>query len=231
MSENHPRRLPVVKGSLSAVLRANNKTFIFKLGRIRLLLAYVVILFHSMEMTGNEKWHDPLFQTFSIDIGTFAASITHAISGILSYDAVHRHGSAKFLLRRALRIWPSFIFLAIISVFILGPICTGNIWYMFSRGGRRVFWWCISGEFLFSFSSAIEIPLTFENGETLVSNFRTTVAVALWSMPQLTLSWLILSIMHASTCVHFIPLAMVTLSTLKKDSISRIKVKLLSYVS
>lgn len=182
-----------------------------KLGRLRLVLAYAVVLFHAMEMTGNDQWHKTLL---SVDVGTFAASITHAITGLLSHDSLYRHGSDVFLYRRIVRLWPAFLFLAALNMCLLGPIVTGNPFFLVSRSGRRIFWWCVSGEFLFTFSDAIEVPMHFEVGEVLVTNFKTTVAVALWSMPQLALSWFVLALMHLSNAVHFYPLALITMSTL-----------------
>lgn len=183
-----------------------------RLGQVRLLLAYAVVAFHSMEMTSN-TWLDPMSKVFSIDLGTFAAAVTHAISGFLSHAAIHRHGSTQFLVRRVKRLWPAFLFLGLLSVFVLGPLVTGNAWYAFSRSGRRVFWWCVSGEFLLAFGDAIDAPLSFEIGEILVRESETTVGVALWSMPQLALCWVTLAVMHFWQGAHLFPLCIVTLST------------------
>jgi len=214
ISVKNEQKLPVSKGTLSSVLRVHNDFMLSNFGRMRLLLIYLVVISHSIDMTGNH-WLDPLNRYLSCDLGTFAAAITHAISGVLAHDAVHRHGSDRFLFRRAIRIWPALFMLGFVSIGILGPILsqTSPLSYALSRSGRRVVWWCISGECLLQFSNAVDDPMSFEVGDTIQTS-STPVAVALWSMPQLCLSWLVLAAMHAVRAVHFSPLFFVGMATL-----------------
>ena len=221
---SHTQRLPCVDGTLSAALRTRDKDFASKLGQARLALAFLVVVFHSMEETHNEDWLDPFHKLFSCDLGTFAASITHAISGVLAHDSVHRHGPVTFFERRILRLWPAFFALGFLAVGLLGPLVSqmSPLSFARSRGGRRIFWWCVSGESLLGYSPAEGI-MTFEEGDAMqmyaLGNrkkdfFRgTKVAGALWSMPQLVMSWIVLASLHAFQSLEFSVLMFVALGT------------------
>jgi len=206
--------LPVVQGTLSSALRIHTPNFMSELGKVRLFLAYLVVVFHAMELTDNTAL-DPMKPSCNCDVGTFAASVTHVISGVLAHDAVYRNGSEYFLFRRVKRIWPALLALGFFSVLVLGPILLQQspLSYAFSRSGKRIFWWCISGESLLEFSNPVDNRMSFEVGEILQTSF-TPVAVALWSMPQLCLSWIVLAFMHIAEAAHFFPLMFVGCSTL-----------------
>lgn len=101
-------------------IRNNNFTF------IRLAAASLVIVFHSFKVRGIKL--DPISQLIGFErLGSIAVATFFVVSGYLIASSLQRSPSMFiYLKKRILRIYPAYITVLIVTVFILGP-CVSSL--------------------------------------------------------------------------------------------------------
>ena len=110
-------------------LRFNNLNF------IRSLLALVVLFCHCFVIYyGTEKEVEPFYvwSDGQISMGTFAVNYFFVISGfliLLSWDKQPKLG--KYLWKRIIRIYPAFIVVSLLCLFLFAPLGTGDFFRPF----------------------------------------------------------------------------------------------------
>lgn len=94
------------------------------IGFLRLLFAYLVILSHSPQMIDGNISRELIFLiTGTTDLGALAVSGFFLISGYLIMKSYENSGSFfNWLMRRILRIYPAFVVVWIVCVFIVVPL-------------------------------------------------------------------------------------------------------------
>jgi peptidoglycan/LPS O-acetylase OafA/YrhL len=92
------------------------------LDALRLIAAFMVLLTHSFYMAGQAEPFLPFYPFRSI--GSVGVIIFFVISGFLITQSFQRQSPGKFLLARALRIFPALIVVVLITVFVIGPLVT-----------------------------------------------------------------------------------------------------------
>lgn len=92
---------------------------------LRILFAWLVLYGHSFPITGKGIV-DPLKPIFSgsIWIGELAVAGFFAISGYLVTASFQRRGLKDYVLSRILRIYPALILCVLLTVGVLGPLCS-----------------------------------------------------------------------------------------------------------
>lgn len=96
-------------------------------GLLRLLFAYLVILSHSPELLDGNA-HRELLNRFTgtLTFGVFAVDGFFLISGYLICQSfVHSKTTASYFFKRILRIYPAFVVIWVVSLFIVVPL-SGN---------------------------------------------------------------------------------------------------------
>lgn len=115
-------------GSLTAALGGHDNA----LGIIRLVLASLVIFSHAFPVGG---WGDDPAKALTAGqetIGGFAVVGFFAVSGYLITKSGRSNDVLQFLWRRALRIFPAYWFVLVVSAFVIGPL----VWLAEGRGLR-----------------------------------------------------------------------------------------------
>jgi peptidoglycan/LPS O-acetylase OafA/YrhL len=102
---------------------------------IRFFLATIVIFCHCFVMYyGTEDTVEPLwvFSNEQMSIGTFAVDFFFIISGFLIYQSWERSPQIlDFLKKRFLRIYPGFVVVCLLCVFVIGPFGTADYFQPF----------------------------------------------------------------------------------------------------
>lgn len=94
---------------------------------IRIILASIVILGHTIAINGDSKyWLDPIAYFFPVTYsGAIAVKIFFFISGLVVTNSYLKNDNViYFIISRAFRVLPALLFVLIITVFIVGPIFT-----------------------------------------------------------------------------------------------------------
>jgi peptidoglycan/LPS O-acetylase OafA/YrhL len=94
---------------------------------IRIILASLVILGHTIAINGDSRyWLDPIAYFFSITYsGALAVKIFFFISGLVVTNSYLKNDNLiYFIFSRAFRVLPALLFLLLVTVFIIGPIFT-----------------------------------------------------------------------------------------------------------
>ncbi len=93
-------------------------------GFLRLLLAYLVILSHSPELIDGNASRELLNRlTGSVTFGVFAVNGFFLISGYLICQSFDQSKTLfSYFLKRILRIYPAFVVIWILSVFVITPL-------------------------------------------------------------------------------------------------------------
>jgi peptidoglycan/LPS O-acetylase OafA/YrhL len=106
---------------IDALKRNNNN-----LDLIRIICAISVIFSHSLVLAKNVGHSDPLNSIVGFAyIGPTAVKIFFFISGILVTNSlITTKNATHFVVSRFFRVYPAYVFLIIISTFIIGPILT-----------------------------------------------------------------------------------------------------------
>lgn len=91
---------------------------------LRLLGAFGVLVFHAYVLVGRDG--DPLSAvTTWLSFGMLGVRVFFIISGyLLAASLLRNPDPVSFVAARVLRIWPALIMLALLSVFVLGPLVT-----------------------------------------------------------------------------------------------------------
>jgi len=92
---------------------------------IRFILASFIILPHSVLLTGNELNTFFVLTKGQLEPGAFLVYLFFVVSGYLVVASYLRlNNTIKYLLFRALRIFPALIVAVFLTVFVIGPIVT-----------------------------------------------------------------------------------------------------------
>lgn len=108
---------------ISNILLKENNNF----DLIRILLAILVIIGHSIALNGkSDYWIDPIAVFFKYTYsGAFAVKLFFFISGLVVTNSyLHKKNAFYFINSRVFRILPLLFFVLVITVFIFGPILT-----------------------------------------------------------------------------------------------------------
>ena len=94
------------------------------LNLLRFVAAVLVIYSHDYVVTGVTRWRDPLshITDAQINFGGFAVLIFFFASGFYAAKSVISSEGKGFLLKRAKRLYPLFIAVMLLTVFVLGPV-------------------------------------------------------------------------------------------------------------
>jgi len=89
---------------------------------VRLLLASMVMIDHAGLVVSGMAGSEP-FRPFGVSLGYMAVDGFFILSGLLIARSLATKGvGAQYFLARLLRVYPALIFLAVIAVFLIGPI-------------------------------------------------------------------------------------------------------------
>ena len=92
---------------------------------IRLGAALLVIFSHAFTTTGRHEPQPIQFGTLGVTWGHIGVAIFFVTSGFLVAESWRRQPQARrYLLKRVLRIWPAFLVVIALSVFVIGPLVT-----------------------------------------------------------------------------------------------------------
>lgn len=195
---------------------------------VRFLVASMVIISHSVPLTGNGIPYIKILLKNQVDLGTLCVDVFFIISGYLIVASYMRLNNIyKFLLFRVLRIFPALIVVVILTVFIIGPIVsnvsTFDYFHSFSTYNY------LQNIFLFS----IQDKLTGFDNHSL-TDFHNTVNGALWTLPFEFTCYLITAVLGIYKLINkFTVLLIFTLSIFLNiyypDAIHPSFFKLLSY--
>lgn len=173
---------------LDEALRAGNS-----LGLIRLVLSALVIVGHGYELGGRGK--DPLFGLTGFPVSSLAVVGFFCISGYLITKSAERTQVVPYLWRRALRIFPAFLVVLLVTAFVVGPLVTyanrgsldgylslragGPLTYVWANAGLEIGQTGIDGLFLTT-PFGQETGLSVVNGSlwTLIHEWRCYLLVA-----------------------------------------------------
>ncbi|RTK92843.1 MAG: acyltransferase, partial [Neisseriaceae bacterium] len=92
---------------------------------IRFVAACSVIISHSVPLTGNGILYSSLITKSQVDLGALSVDIFFIVSGFLitsSYERVK--DLKKFIISRALRIYPALMVVIILTLFVIVPMVT-----------------------------------------------------------------------------------------------------------
>ncbi len=97
-------------------------------GVLRLLFASLVIVGHAPEQIDGDRHRELLTMIFhTISLGQVSVAAFFLLSGYLITMSMDRSTSLKtYLERRALRIWPGYLVVCVLSTFVLAPIVGGQ---------------------------------------------------------------------------------------------------------
>ncbi|MFW5432053.1 MAG: acyltransferase family protein [Methylophilaceae bacterium] len=103
------------------------------IGFLRLLFAYFVILSHSPQMIDGNAYREIIFMiTKTVDLGELALQGFFLISGYLICQSYENSRSFfSWLIKRILRIYPAFIVVWCVCVFVVAPLAGG--WQILSE--------------------------------------------------------------------------------------------------
>lgn len=94
---------------------------------IRFVAATLVIVSHSVALTGNGVSYTRLLTNGQIDLGSICVCVFFIVSGYLICNSYLRlNDFSKFMLFRILRIFPALLALLCITIFLIGPIVTSS---------------------------------------------------------------------------------------------------------
>lgn len=94
---------------------------------LRILLASLVVFGHADALNGPSKyWIDPVAFLFPFTYsGALAVKVFFFISGMVVTNSLLKTRSpVKFITSRFFRIWPSILFLLVVTAFVIGPMVT-----------------------------------------------------------------------------------------------------------
>jgi peptidoglycan/LPS O-acetylase OafA/YrhL len=92
---------------------------------IRLLAALMVIFSHAFTTTGHPEPQPIQLGGLGVTWGHVGVAIFFVTSGFLVTESWRRRpGAGGYLIKRVLRIWPAFLTMIALSVFVIGPIVT-----------------------------------------------------------------------------------------------------------
>lgn len=105
-------------------LRFNNLTFVRSLLAVMVVFSHCFVIFY-----GTEEEVEPFFiwSNGQLSMGTFAVYFFFVISGflvLLSWDKTPQLGN--YFWKRFLRVYPAFLVVSLICLFIFGPLGTGD---------------------------------------------------------------------------------------------------------
>lgn len=96
---------------------------------LRLFAAWLVIWSHAYAITGRPNDEPFAHLTMAKSAGALAVDVFFVVSGFLVAASVQRHAWPRFLLARALRIYPALLVCIVLTVFVLGPLLTTHAGY------------------------------------------------------------------------------------------------------
>lgn len=104
-----------------ALKRENNN-----IDLLRLFAATLVLWSHSFPLTFGDGSLEPVGQFFKITYaGKLGVAIFFFLSGLLVANSLIKKKSVpKFVISRFFRIWPGYLILLLVTVFVVGPFCT-----------------------------------------------------------------------------------------------------------
>lgn len=108
--------------TFSEVLKRDNNN----IDLLRLFAATLVLWSHSFPLTYGDGALEPIGLFFKITYaGKLGVAIFFFLSGLLVTNSLIKKNSVpKFVISRFCRIWPGYLVLLVITVFVFGPICT-----------------------------------------------------------------------------------------------------------
>lgn len=106
---------------VSNILKRENNNLDF----IRLLTALMVVWYHAHTHFPDSFPHMPIMHPRVLDLGPLAVCIFFFISGLLVTNSLlTKKEAVPFVISRFFRIYPAYIVMLILCVFVLGPIFT-----------------------------------------------------------------------------------------------------------
>lgn len=140
----------------------NNLDFIRFFLAILVIFCHCHILYYGTEETVEPLW---VFSHGQMSIGTLAVNFFFVISGFLIYQSWKNSSSVgSYLKKRFLRIYPAFIVLCLLCVFLIGPFATADFfrptgyWHEYYE---RINVWRMLRNLLFL--KEVEVPWCFTN--------------------------------------------------------------------
>ncbi len=104
---------------------------------IRLVAALLVIFSHSFTTTGHKEPIPIHLGKLGVTWGHVGVAIFFVTSGYLVTESWHRRPEGGgYALKRLLRIWPAFLVVILLSVFVVGPIVTDASLQSYFTGGH-----------------------------------------------------------------------------------------------
>lgn len=111
----------VSRRTLDALLDPADNSF----GVLRLAMALIVLVSHSLWFTTGQRDADPMAAVTGFTSGEHAVQVFFLLSGLLVTRSMERSGSvADFALARVLRVFPGLIVCVLITALVIGPIAS-----------------------------------------------------------------------------------------------------------
>lgn len=168
---------------------------------VRLILAIMVLYAHCWAVIGSEE-RDQLFRATDgvFTMGTLAVRCFFVLSGFLVIQSMDTTAAprriGKYLLKRALRIWPALVVSTVFVAFVLGLLVTKRPvadYYSF-QGGWSPWWWTFDNLTFNAFSGLLGWHIRIR--DVFASNPAGAVPNAsLWSLRFEVAMYLLLAIL------------------------------------
>lgn len=160
--------------------RKTNIRFSNNFDFLRFFGAFLVIFSHSFVLTSGNNYGEPLFYiTGILTLGGFGLLIFFLISGFLIAQSWDMHPlPIQFLWNRLLRIVPGLIGVAVVTIFVIGPLVTNYPLIDYFKSPMTLNY--ISVVTVFNINNNLYLPGVF------VSNpFPNAINGSLWILPTL----------------------------------------------
>jgi peptidoglycan/LPS O-acetylase OafA/YrhL len=144
---------------------------------LRFLAALMVIVSHSYPLSLGPGVEQPLSRQTGYTLGTFGVFIFFIISGYLITMSRAHSNTPRFVLARALRIFPAILVCTLISAFICGPFLTTL---------RTSEYFSNSSVYLFILKNTLFLPFTYAKdlpGVFASNPFNDSFNGSLWTLP------------------------------------------------
>ncbi|MET0133879.1 MAG: acyltransferase [Kibdelosporangium sp.] len=169
-------------------------------GTVRLIAAFLVIVDHSMPLTGS-KYGSVLPSWLGIDLGNTTVAAFMAMSGYLVTRSWQRDPSVvRFTARRLLRIMPGLVLAITLTVFLLGPLLTVAPDYFHNPDT-----WTYLTKNVQVFPQQYVLPGVFTDVP-----FPGAVNGSLWTLPIELLGYLLVIVLGLLGALRWRPLAVLT---------------------
>ncbi len=173
---------------------------------IRLLAALMVIFSHAFTTTGRHEPQPIHFGRLDVTWGHIGVAIFFVTSGFLVTQSWRRQPDGlRYLAKRALRIWPGFLVVVGLSVFVLGPIAT--TW------SRRAYF-ADYHTWGYLLHNAVMSPITFNLPGVFRHQPLNGINGSLWTLPYEVGAYLALLVLGVTRMLRWWVLAALTVFAL-----------------